>query len=333
MYLRVHQLLCAATAALALSASTVAGANPPQSGDKPAPAFAGVQSLSLPPAQAAALSRALAQRNYISAEKILLPQIHLQDKSKSTARLLSFMGAIYYLDHDYLHAAVAWKKSEAIEPLEASVQFSLAMSYIELGRRDWARGVLERLCAGDPKNALYPFWLGRLDYDTHAYSEGVVHFQQAIALDATMARAYDNLGLCYFHENQNDLAIRSFRQAIDLESHDVHPSAWPYFNLGVTEQFLNRNTEAETDLRRATQLDSQFAQAYYELGNVLERQQRLAEAKVAWLQAAQADADYAEPHLALARFYRKQGDHSSADEQLQIYFRLHHASSTSSSSR
>lgn len=332
MILRLNRLFWAGIAGLALSAPANALSGS-QSAEGPAPAFAGIDSLSLPPAQTAALSQALAHNDYVGAEKILLPQIQLQDRSKHTARLLSFMGGVYYLDHDYLHAAVAWKKSEAIEPLEPAVQFSLAMSYIELGHRDWARAVLQTLCTRDAKKALYPYWLGRLDYDAHAYSQAILHFQQAIALDSAMARAYDNLGLCYFHQNQNDLAIQSFEHAITLESQEGHPSAWPYLNLAVTQQLLDRNSDAETNLREAIRLDPGFAQAYYQLGNVLEHEQHPVDAIAAWRKAAQINPAYAEPHFALARIYRKQGDNTAAKQEVQIYLRLHRTSSAPAASR
>ena len=69
------------------------------------------------------------------------------------------------------------------------------MVYVHVGHPEWARAALESLAAENPKDALYPYWLGRLDYDGHEYDGAIRHFQRAIELDPRMARAYDNLGL------------------------------------------------------------------------------------------------------------------------------------------
>jgi protein O-GlcNAc transferase len=218
---------------------------------------------------------------------------------------------------------VAWKKAEAIAPLDPKLQFSLAMAYIEIKRPDWARQQLEKLAAADPGNALYPYWLGRLAYDGHLYPAAMRHFQKAIELDPGMARAYDNLGLVYYYQNQNDLAVENFRKAIELERNAAHPSAWPYLNLGITEQFLNRLSDAETHLREAIRLDGKLAPAHFQLGSVLEDSGKLEEAAAELKTAAGLNPAYPEPHMALARIYHKLGQEAAARQEVEIYRRLH----------
>ena len=118
--------------------------------------------------------------------------------------------------------------------LASGLQFSLAMAYIRISHPDWARPVLESLSAHDTKNALYPYWLGRLDYDAQHYPEAIHRFQQAITLDPTMARAYDNLGLCYFYQNQTDSRSRISTAPSNWIGMHLHPSPWPYLNLAVS---------------------------------------------------------------------------------------------------
>ena len=110
------------------------------------------------------------------------------------------------------------------------------MVYIRLAHPDWARGILQSLAAKDKNKALYPYWLGRLEYDAQHYKEAMAHFRQAIALDSGMARAYDNLGLCYFYQNENELAVENYEKAIDLDRNSPHPSAWPYLCLLYTSR-------------------------------------------------------------------------------------------------
>ena len=257
--------------------------------------------------------------DYVAAEKVLLAEIDRGPKSPHTARLLAFAGSIYFLNHDYMNAAIAWKKSEAIAPLEPKLRFSLAMAYIEMSHPDWARKVIEDLAAQNPKEALYPYWLGRLDYDGHEYNRAIHNFQHAIELAPTMPRAYDNLGLCYYYQNQNDLAVRNYRKAIELDP----TSAWPHLNLAITLQFQNDLSGAESNLRETLRLNPNFPQAHFQLGLVLDDLGRSEEAVQELREAARLNPSYAEPHMALARVYHKLGRESSAREETEIYLRLH----------
>ena len=134
------------------------------------------------------------------------------------------------------------------------------MAYIRMSHPDWARPVLESLAAQNEKEALYPYWLGRLDYDGHLYNNAIRHFQHAIELDPAMARAYDNLGLCYYYQNQNELAVKSYEKAIELGRGSEHPSAWPYLNLAITQQFLNRPGRGRAKSARGSAAGSHVCQ-------------------------------------------------------------------------
>lgn len=296
-------------------------------GEEPAPQASPqaslIGSLALAPEAASQLQRAIDARDYIAAEKLLLAEIDRDPHSIRAARLLAYAGTVYFLNQDYMNAAVAWKKSEVIAPLDPKPHFSLAMAYIRIGHPDWARTVLESLAAQNDKEALYPYWLGRLDYDGHEYTRAIRNFQRAVALDPRMARAYDNLGLCYYYQNQNDLAVENYQKAIELERGSAHPSAWPYLNLAITQQFLNQLAGAEKNLREALRLDPGFAKAHFQLGTVLEDQGKPEAALKELREAARLDATYAEPHMAMARVYHKLGQEEAARQEVKTYLSLH----------
>ena len=136
-----------------------------------------IRSLELTPDAAHRLQDAMHAHDYIMAEKLLLAEIERDPHSARGARLLTFAGTVYFWNQDYVNAAIAWKKSESIAPLNSDIQFSLAMAYIRMARPDWARPVLESLAGKNEKEALYPYWLGRLDYDGHEYNRAIRHFQ------------------------------------------------------------------------------------------------------------------------------------------------------------
>jgi len=309
--------------ALPLAAQSTAENSAQNSPEEPPLPFARVESLGLPTATATQLQQDLEHHDYIAAETILLPAISSDPRSAHAVPLLNFLGGIYFLERDYLHAAVAWNKSQAIAPLPTPLRFSLAMTYIGMGRSDWARAALEKLAAENPKSGLYVYWLGRLDFDQRAYPQAIAHFQQAITLAPTLARAYDSLGLCYYHQNENALAVQAFQKAIDIDRTAPHPSAWPYLNLAIAQHDLNQPKAAEANLREAIRLDPAFAQPHFQLGNLLQAAGQTPAAIAEFREAARLDPHYAEPHFALARIYRTLGRQSAARAEVKTYLALH----------
>jgi tetratricopeptide (TPR) repeat protein len=291
--------------------------------DEPVRPLSSIASLGLAGEQASRLRQAVGARDYAAAERLLLNEIEPDPHSLRAAQLLAFAGRIYFLDQDYLNAAIAWKKSDAIVPLAPPLQFSLAMVYVRLAHREWAQKTLLSLAAKDKHEALYPYWLGRLEYDAQHYNAAIAYFRRAIVLDSGMARAYDNLGLCYFHQNENELAVENYEKAIDLDRNSLRPSPWPYLNLAITLQFLNRLNEAEANLRRAVGLDPHLAQAHYQLGSVLEDLGRAEDAIAELRESARLDPYYGEPHFALARILHKLGNEQAAQDELRTYRSLH----------
>jgi tetratricopeptide (TPR) repeat protein len=290
---------------------------------QPAQPYSQVDALGLRAATASQLKHALETHDYVAAEKSLMGEISRDPHSPQAARLLQFLGGVYFLDHDAVGASVAWNKARAIAPLPPTLAFSLAMAYIRVGHSDWARKELETLAGEDSTNALYPYWLGRLDYDADQYDHAILQFQKAIHLAPDMAQAYNNLGLCYHRQNRNGLAAANYQKAIDLNLKSGHPDAWAHLNLAITERSLNELSEAEAHLRSAIRLDPNLAPAHFQLGNILESNRRTKDAIEQFQAAARLDPGYAEPHYALARIYRQLGDTDDSKQELKSYLWIH----------
>jgi tetratricopeptide (TPR) repeat protein len=297
------------------------------SSDEIAPPETSIASLQLSPEIANRLQRAIGEHDYITAEKLLLAEIDRDSHSPHQARLLAYAGALYFRNHDYMNAAIAWKKSEALAPLDENLKFCMAMAYIRISHPDWAGAELQSLAVQYEKEAIYPYWLGRLSYDGHEYEKAIQFFKRAIQLDPRMARAYDNLGLCYYYENQNELAVSNYDKAIELDRDSPHPSPWPYLNLAITQQFLDRLADAEKNLREAIRLDPDFAKAHFQLGTVLEDTARPEEALKEFGEAARLDSGYPEPHMAIARILHKLGREADAKKEVETYRQLRAAQS------
>ena len=298
--------------ALVLAAGAVGQDLPPAS--TPPPNL--LDSLSMDPARRAALATKIGERNYGAAEELLAEEAKREPKSQP---ILLALANVLFLDGKHLNCAVALKKAEKIAPLDERSRLLLGLSYVTIGRLNWARPEFESLAKSFPRNAVYPYWLARIAYRKMEIDSAIVHAQKAIQLDPAFMKAYDQLGLCYAAEGKSDQAIQAFQEAIRLNLQSSAGSPWPAMNLGVLWLRLERLDEAEAQLRDSIGIDGRFPAAHYRLGQVLERKERYEEAVRELEQAANLDPTYPEPHYALARIFRKRGSAERADRELNAF--------------
>ena len=268
------------------------------------------------------IAQALAGGAYDEAQGLLLVAYARNPQSPELLRLL---GGVLFVTGEYLNSAIALKKAEALAPLDARSRFTLAMAYVVLRRRPWARPELEALAAADAGNPLYPYWLARLEYDEEHYTAAVDGFRRALALDPEYLKAHDNMGLALDALGRYDEAIKSYEEALRLNRARGAHSPWPALNLGLLLTRLDRLAEAEPLFRESAREDPRFAPAPYQLGVVLEKKGREAEAVTALGEAARLDPHYAEPHYVLARLYRRAGENEKADRALERFQELKNA--------
>ncbi len=83
-----------------------------------------------------------------------------------------------------------------------------------------------------------------------------------------------------------------------------------------------RPAEAEKELETATRLHPEYAEAWQELGIVLETQKRIPEARKAYLEAVASDGKFTPPHLSLARLSAAGGNWEETLERCAALLRL-----------
>jgi len=281
-----------------------------------------VPSLPLDPPQRSALQSAVNRRDYNTAEELLATDI---DKNPKSPELLSVLASISFLNGNYLNAAIALKKAEKLAPLNNRERFTLAMAYVALKRPDWARPELEKLAQSGEKNAMYPYWLSRLDYNDMNFESATANGRRAIEWDPNFMRAYDNLGLIYEAIGEFDEAIESYSAALNLNDRQKPCSPWPGMNQGALFIKLGQLNRAEAPLRESIGCDARFPQAHYQLGLWLEKQNQLAGALHELEQAAALNPTYPEPHYAEGRIYRKLGEEAKAEQAWSKFHELKEA--------
>jgi Tfp pilus assembly protein PilF len=286
--------------------------------------------LDLSPERHNQLKGALEQKDYQTAEKILVEEAERDPTSLRAARLFEFSGGLFFLDGQYVNSVIAWKKAEAIAPLDERTRFTLAMAYIKVNRRSWARSELDRLAQAHPDNSLYLYWLSRIDYDDQKYLEAIGRLERVTELNPNMVRAHDLLGLCYDYIGQFDQAITSFSRAVELNRVQAKPSPWPPLDMAVTQMELNQLANAEKGLQEAITYNPKLPQAQYQLGRVLYKEGKGEQAIQALKTSAALDPGYPDPHYLLGRMYQKLGKNDLAKAEILEFQRLQQAASSGS---
>lgn len=149
-------------------------------------------------------------------------------------------------------------------------QRGFAEALLERERRDEARRL---------NNA------GVLAYHEGAYDSSVEKFRRAVHLDASLAEAWNNLGLSYTEMQADGEALEAFKKALELD-----PSVGQiYNNLGYLYHRRGEIEEAVEMYQRATQRATDSSAAWSNLGNALHTLARRDEAVSAWKQALALD--------------------------------------------
>ncbi|MFN7999178.1 MAG: tetratricopeptide repeat protein [Bryobacteraceae bacterium] len=268
------------------------------------------------------IAQAIQAKDYPKAEQILVREI---DRNPRSSELLKMIASVLFLDGKYLNVAIALKKAEKLSPLDDQSRFALAMAYVAMNHTAWAQPELDKLHGRDPDNALYLYWLGRLDYDAERLPEAVAKLEKTVELDPNFVKAHDNLGLCYEALGRFEDAVKSYARAVELNRTANPGSPWPPMNLGALLLKIERAEEAERYFQESLRINARFAPAHYELGIAFERKGQDADAIRQLEEAAALDTNYAQPHYALGRIYRKIGEKQKSKAELAVFESLKHA--------
>jgi tetratricopeptide (TPR) repeat protein len=221
------------------------------------------------------------------------------------AEVVALQGAVAFLAGQMNDAIGHFGKAAELAPLKDSDSFTLAMALVSLGDDRQAAVLLSNLSGKYPKQPLYVYWLGRIDYDLRLYPEAVKKFQTAVELDPKSSRAWDSLGLAFDMQGQMEPAHDAFVTAVNLNRDLPRPSPWPPHDLGYWCLRMNRLPEAESALRESLRYEPRLAQAHYHLARTLEKDERTEQAVAEYKAAISNDGTLSEACYSLAMLYRK----------------------------
>jgi tetratricopeptide (TPR) repeat protein len=172
-------------------------------------------------------------------------------------------------------ALAAWQELATSNPT-LSIFMRLARCAQNLGLTDEAEQSFKKALRIDGRTVLALTGLGMLAIDRRDYQAAEDYFERACALEEDSADSRDRLpiwltflGVALRNVGKNLEAEEAYRRAIRIDS--KYEEA--YFNLAVLLA-NDRPSEAKALLRRALELDPDYAVAHGELGWVLHRRRR-----------------------------------------------------------
>ncbi len=269
-----------------------------------------------------AIEELLKRKEY---EKVETQLVKLIEQNPNSVPVLTFLARVFFLDGKPINCAVALKKAEKLGALKESDQYMLALSWIAMQKNDWATQEFEKMARAYPKNALYVYWLGRIEYDNYRYDAAIEKLKRALELDPESSKASDNLGLCYEGKSDFASAFQYYEKAVQLNRKKAISSPWPPVNYAALLIKNNRMEEAEPLLKEALKYSSKMPLAHYQMGLALEKQNKSAEALDSLKKAAEYDPTMPDPHFAMIRIYRQIGEKDKAASEMQVFEKLKQA--------
>ena len=242
-----------------------------------------------------------------------------------TGELHNLLGNVEERAGNFAGADEQYERASHLAPTEEHL-FDWGNNLLQLGAFEDATKVFTPAIARHPQSARLHVGLGIAQYSRGQYEEAVKSFCEAADLSPSDPRPFQFLGEMYgvapalgeaiigrlarFAKSQPRNALAQFNYAMSLWK--GQPAGSPAPNLPQIEGLL----------RRAVTLDGKFAKACLELGILLSEQQRYVEAIPQLRRATRLEPNLAQAHYRLAQAYQRTGQKALAAKEFEIFERL-----------
>ena len=252
-------------------------------------------------------------------------QIARMMSASENAELLNLLGDLEQRAGNFVAAAEPYQRAAHMSPTEEHL-FDWGNNLLQLRSFGAADEVFTAAIARHPQSARLHVGLAIARYSQGRYEDAVKFFCEAADLDPSDPRPYQFLGEMYGVAPQlsGELTGRLARFA---KAQPRNALAQFYYAMSLWKgqpdgsQPLDLQ-QVEALLRRTVALDRRFAKAFLELGILLSDAQRYTESIPELRRATQLEPDLAQAHYRLAQAYRKTGQKALAAKELEIFTRL-----------
>jgi len=150
-------------------------------------------------------------------------------------------------------------------------------------------------------------------YSSGNFNEAIIDIEKLIRDNPNESKLFNIKGACYYAIGDFDSAVDNFMHSIALNS----DYAEAHFNLGGVQQDLEQSHEAILSYQRAITIKPNYPEALNNLGGVFNKLLQFSDAIESYKQALRVKPTYVEAHFALALSYQDTGQLNEAFEHFK----------------
>jgi tetratricopeptide (TPR) repeat protein len=163
---------------------------------------------------------------------------------------------------DFDKAANEFEQARRIAPDSKEANRGLMLSYLQAGRLGEAEEIGLAAVARWPKAAEFAHWLGLVYFKQHRNELAVVQLQHAETLDSADYDVHFDWALVLLSDGKYSDAARELEKAIKIDP----KAALPHVLLGRAYQNTNRTTQAVEQFQTALRIEPSIPLGHYHLG-------------------------------------------------------------------
>ncbi|MCK5281791.1 MAG: tetratricopeptide repeat protein [Nanoarchaeota archaeon] len=150
-------------------------------------------------------------------------------------------------------------------------------------------------------------------YNNTFWEDDFTLMTRGITLNPYSSKAHDNLGVCYYRNNDFDKALIHFRNAVNIDSEDY--TAWD--NLGSIYSRTEQYGKAIESLEKSLKIKPYNYQAYDRLGIVYMKMENNEQAEEMFKTSIYFEENYYPAYSHLGTLYGNMGNYTLAAQYLQ----------------
>ncbi len=252
-------------------------------------------------------------------EKAIAPLARHLQINPGDILIRKMLGSSYYFSKDFKNSVEILKPIETNLPDDAELAYFYGMSLIQLKRNQEAVPVFDRLAKVSQKKPDALVYAAQGFMILGDYNRAVSEFGQVVILAPDTPKANYFIGQSYIRLNRLAEAEKSFSRELEINPSD----AVSKYHLALT--LIERKIETEKAvqlLEEAVGLQTEYADALYQLGKIYLEKGETKKAIEQLERAVSADAEKDYIHYQLSIAYRKASRKEDAERELKLYQRL-----------
>jgi tetratricopeptide (TPR) repeat protein len=240
-------------------------------------------------------------------------------KEGERPRLLLFEAMILYREHQYLDSLRKLERSLSLHDGDADVYKLIGLNLVSVGKADLAAQYFEKAVELAPGDFMARYYVGLYQLTSKQYAQAETTARATLKLNPKYVDAWLLLGVAQEQLGQEEAAIETYRQSIEMTEQQPLKSELPFLYLARLLVSLQRFAPSLPPLKRAVLINPQSSEAFALLGRVLGRLGQYEEARRALEEAIRLAPQEKTAHFLLMGIYQKLGKADEARREMQIF--------------